>query len=105
MARFAIGQEVVCVDGGWYYKELKRSAFFGNQKVVDVHTNYGPKKNELVVVTGYNNTGTHIYLREYPAKIDGCSCAYNEKYFEPVVSADEINEALEYKPKTEEVPA
>lgn len=91
MARFEIGQEIVCVDGrNWHSAETN----------VPVD---GPKTGELVHVLRYSSL-SYIALAEYrtagPAH-DNRTPVFNEQYFEPVMSAEAIKELLEYQPETQ----
>lgn len=82
MARFNTGQEVVCVANG-RWKEHR----YGRKLT-------GPKKNELVTVAGYKVAG-FVYLKEYPILVGDTLAGFDEKFFEPVVPSETIEELME----------
>lgn len=95
MARFKPGQEVVCIkDGGWEVVYRGPLAPEGNCL-------RGPKFNEVCTVKEclyISECGINfILLEEYPGR-DG----YGEKWFEPLVTSEQLTEALKIKSEVAE---
>lgn len=79
MAKFRIGQEVICiVDGDSWCDQIT-----GDQ--VD-----GPKKHEIVTVLGYPADEPAIFISGYP-----CDEGYYEGGFEEIMSASALEQELE----------
>lgn len=95
MKRFQKGQKVVCVGKGKWFLEnpIIQRYFFGLLKrtIRDAH---GPSFNEIVTCDGYTNTGQSIFLEEYSFCIDGIRAGWLDKYFEPLVSDEVLEEEL-----------
>lgn len=85
--RFKPGQEVVCT---------KKDNWSG-----PVDAPEGPKYNEVVTVHAYRPYGEFVILNEYrDGGADDDNYAYHEKHFEPVITTEELNEALADVPET-----
>ena|SRR5688500_539452 len=96
MARFKIGQQVVCInEGAWLQMNhftllqrigLKRKKHF-----------YGPKLNEIVTVM-FTNENLFICFREYQ-KLTPHLNGYHEQYFEPLADISELESILKEQPE------
>lgn len=85
MARFKIGQHIICLKKGQWKKV--QSGTLGT----------GPTYLEEVTVAGYNPIyPTGVILHEYPLNPEG----YEEHNFEPVADITELKEALKKEPAT-----
>lgn len=93
MSRFKEGQEVVCiVPGGWVY--FRESIILGFIHYVRREPMPGPKKDEIVTVSGFSPRGD-LFLMEYPTEVcPGVRGAYPSECFEPVVPSETIEELM-----------
>jgi hypothetical protein len=85
MSRFKPGQEVVCIDGGVWLQEVRFLFIkFWNE------TEYGPKINEVVTISGDDPEWPGFVLLDEYSKND----SYCESSFEPLLTDEELAEAL-----------
>lgn len=94
--KFKAGQEVVCIGGNGWHKNM--SILWGTINL-KIPVFYAPKKDEIVTVECYG-TSSCIKLIEYAKLQNGFRYQYEDRFFEPVMPLDEIEKLLESQPET-----